>query len=735
MLTSPAAFAIGDPPTVLHVSEGVHAGDLLTLFGDSLGPEAELTFSDEEPCPIVSEDTDGRFVTCLLPAGSPDGPYQLTLTTANGSVAVDVNTAEPLYIDQPVGWSGQQIRVVGRDFEPSTDDVEVRLNNGSTTQTAVVTEHNNYSALFTVPGAAAVGSWNVEVSNDGGSTWLGLQEDQQLEVIAVGNDPLGLGVAWAGDFDWTPYLATAYGAIAGDAIDDTTALQAGIDDVYSEGGGVLELPAGELVVSSELSLPSGVSVVGQGKDATTILWNGTSTDAKVFGTKGDGKTIGLVGVSGLTVEVAEAAVLPNTFFWLGQDWGTHTTAVARVADRLYLNDVGLTYLMVEPSVARANGAYLLGDQFALVKDVTFVGYRAAIGTFGNEYTRYIDNYLSYADGQFQTISAYSSLTGNEVEGAHVNATTHQQRGLKVKTFAYVGDNHVSGVGYTEHNDGEAYLAENAGGGAKITADVASSSGTTLALTNLYNKGWNTLNNTNWGPSHYVVVVEGRGIGQMRPVVSWNSTTDEIVVGSAWDIPLDSTSRVAVTLPQAFNTFYDNSADNTAKGLTIYGDTYRTVIDSYTGTNTEGIYVSGIAGADRIRTDFSYFDDVLNSTITGKSPTSGLAFVTLRMHTGSGVTPVGYLFYGDRVVGNSLTGTTDLATDPNRVNGLTAYKWNTVDPHRSLALASVISRNSLDTFETGITVDEYTDGLLLHANTFTDVDVEYNTDLSPLPIVP
>jgi hypothetical protein len=70
-----------------------------------------------------------------------------------------------------------------------------------------------------------------------------------------------------------------YGAVGDGVADDTAAIQAALDAVGAAGGGVVYVPAGTYLISSDLTIPDKVFLVGAGPQATVIkLADGSNTD-------------------------------------------------------------------------------------------------------------------------------------------------------------------------------------------------------------------------------------------------------------------------------------------------------------------------------------------------------------------------------------------------------------------------------------------------------------------------
>ncbi|MBU0608035.1 MAG: hypothetical protein KKI08_09100, partial [Armatimonadetes bacterium] len=183
-----------------------------------------------------------------------------------------------------------------------------------------------FAVRATIPDARR-GRYLVEISNDGGGGWV-RAPDATLTIVAKGQDPLGLGVAWAGAFNWQRRFNIA--DYQKDAADDTAAIQAAINAAQAAGGGVVFIPAGEYKIRS-LQLPSGVVLLGEDQQRTVLNYVGDG-HAPINSSSADG----LQGVARFTIRATSGEALPDCFIVLGQQWGpaAHDGTV-RTATRMF----------------------------------------------------------------------------------------------------------------------------------------------------------------------------------------------------------------------------------------------------------------------------------------------------------------------------------------------------------------------------------------------------------------
>ena len=160
-----------------------------------------------------------------------------------------MNAPRPSSISDYQAYAGADIEVVGKNMTGvefgGTSATQVRLNDGNgnivmqtlPTLAAPYTD-NPYDLTFAASGTVG-DTYYVEVSNDGGTTWSRLNDGQTLTIVShTGTDPLGLGVSWAQNFNWTNSVSvTTHNAVPNSSADQTSDIQATINQVAGNANG------------------------------------------------------------------------------------------------------------------------------------------------------------------------------------------------------------------------------------------------------------------------------------------------------------------------------------------------------------------------------------------------------------------------------------------------------------------------------------------------------------------
>lgn len=728
-------------PLVLRTSEAVKPGELLTVYGEYLESGATLLrFAGTSTyCPVSYTDPAGHYATCTVPSTLTPGVFTLEAGNSAGwSGAFAVNRPLLHWFSADEAWAGQSVKLTGRNLDGAefgaATDTRVRLADGVSVYAATVTATGPYGVDFTVPSVAA-GAYTLELSNDGGATWVAYSGSQTFAVRAAGSDPLGLGLAWADDFDWTTYDAkTAFGAVGDGTTDDTAALQSGIDTIKSvHGGGALYLPNGTYRITAALGLPSGVTLQGQSRTGVTLLYDASGGVSAVT-TKTDGATAGKVGVANLSIAIA-GANYPDITLRMGETFGASVAnASLRTAQSIFVKNVSLDYEMDRAAASgqRGIGLNIVAKRNVAVQDSSFKTTVAALASsYVLEYLNVTNNDFEYAAGAVHATARYTVAQNNSIAG-HPEYNRGDIHGFTVRSQAYVYGNDISDLGNINSNDGEAIMAEVAGGGTKMYGSVASVSGKTITATGVTYADW-SIDAYRWAPWH-VVIVEGTGLGQMNEATAVNQSAQTITVRDNWLIPPDATSKFVVLQPMLGSVFANNTATNCAKGFWFYGDSYGGVIADNTSTDSEGVLINTVYVPTAKRYNIGYFNRAERNTVTGYSPLSHVAGIGVRLSpetNNSALYIFGNLAYGIDLKNNSLTGVLPAPALGNYseapdIFGLYAYRNTGYNQHRALAEAVTIQSNTLDTMNNGITTDWNTNGLTITGNTFTNVTKPNNT---------
>jgi parallel beta-helix repeat protein len=549
------------------------------------------------------------------------------------SAPIKLNAPRAQWISEKQAWAGQKIKIVGRNFHGAefgaANGVVVRLKNGSSTYNQSITSSNAYMAEFTIGSGTPQGTYDVEVSNDNGAHWSKPSSGQQLQVVAVGSDPLGLGVAWAGNFNWSNQVnASSYGANPNSGVDETADIQAAIDAAGANpNGGVVYLANGTYRISS-LHLSRKVVLMGQSKTGTILQYIGTANDAAAI----DSKTyFGQVGVANLTMTLAPGHTSrPDFFMQLGMPWasldGNGNTIypagniLERTAEQMFIKNVKVDYPLGTNGAPGQRGFPMmtLGKERFLVADSEFRGFAGYAHNYVNQYSSFTNSTMEFSFGVYINTAEYYVATGNTIVGYQdVNAEKH---GLSVRANNYVADNTivgmrsvVNGLVVGHENDGEAIMSE-APGGYFNYGTVASASGLNVTV-----NPDRTLTTPIVMYSYPAIqIIDGTGLGQLRRVTGISGNV--ITVDRAWDKAPDSTSKWTLISPNENSTMVNNTITDNDKGIWLFGNSYDSVVADNRFLDSEGIFIwsVNVKNANESTLSPNYFNRIKGNVLTGVS---------------------------------------------------------------------------------------------------------------------
>jgi hypothetical protein len=621
---------------------------------------------------ILQRDTNEEiYVTAQMPAGLAPGVYDVWVENSYGwSTPVRMDAAEPTSISDYQAYAGIDIEVVGKNMNQSefggSIAPEVRLNdgNGHVVSQTVVSE-NPYDITFSASGTVGT-TYYVEVSNDGGQTWSRLNDGQTLTIVAhTGTDPLGLGVSWAQDFDWSSEVSVAtYGATGVGTADVTTDVQNAINAESTAGGGVVYFPNGTYYISG-LGIPSNIVLEGQSEANTKIIYDNTTGGSTFIRSTGNASTT-LQGIADLSISLSDPTDItlrPDVFINLG---GPGSDEASRLESRLFVYGVNLSYPNTDgdsnPNDARRGiGLEFNANERVLIENNDFVGWEATMAdTHTNQYCIVKNNTFDYSSGYVANTATYAFFEGNTV---NCNSQNDQEtHGLDGRSDAYFYDNTISNVGDAAsdtYNDGEGIMCEGPDGNFDQGA-VTSSTSTVLTVSPLEPL---TVPDPTFGTLS-VMITDGRGVGQLRTVVPGtgvNVSADTITVTEPFTITPDSSSQFTLLTPNENMTVYDNTLTNNAKGIWMYGNGFDDVAADNTLTNCRGILVYAVTDISDpgYHSSPNYFARITGNTLTGVSPRDGYGGISV---TSGRSGPVGMTFVniqdlGTDIIGNTITGST------------------------------------------------------------------------------
>ena len=125
--------------------------------------------------PIVQTDEEGHFVVATLPPQLAPAIVHVWIKNGAGySAPIVMNQPRPLFLSEFEAWAGQQIEIVGRNFDPGEYGAQgaprVRLVNGAGHFEAKVIHHNPYAITIMIPAVETARYW-AEISTDGATWW------------------------------------------------------------------------------------------------------------------------------------------------------------------------------------------------------------------------------------------------------------------------------------------------------------------------------------------------------------------------------------------------------------------------------------------------------------------------------------------------------------------------------------------------------------------------------------
>ena len=708
---------------ITRISDDVAPGDLFTVYGYNLN-NAELYAADSSSAPfkidVINHDMRGNYLTARLPKEKSAGCYLIWAEKGEDFSGQKIlNAPRPQWLSESAAAENQIVSIYGRGLSPfeygSDNSVSVRLTNPQNTIPIDATGISPFEIVFSIPENTPIGQYEVEV-NVGFGIWHGLEYTEftpYLEIVPPVTDPLNLGVWWAGEFNWSNIVYPA--ATPNDGISDADAINTAIRSASNAGGGVVMLSSGVYELgSTSLRIRNGVVLRGAGKDSTILR---TSGAWQVIETTGS--PTGLMGVADLNIEFYQSVPdkrVPDAFINLGgatvsRGFVVNVKTVAPPTRRRYENS--------SLDDGRGFGLMTSASSDMLLRGCEFNSY-AAMWLDVKKHMRIADNIFNLSAGCIYSIGVCQIITDNEI---YINTppgetSEYNSEGVITRGPSFVANNHISGAGRENHNDGETIMTENAGKQTMFFGNVTSAAGTEIIVDPLYDKNW-TFGSSAWGNWH-IVITDGKGLGQYRSIIGSDKENLSLTVDSEWEIVPDNTSRFTIIMPAKGITIYNNYAENSAKGYWFYNDVLDGVIYGNISINTEGVMNHAYAHDRSNSQEFAviYFNRLEKNVVSGVSTKSGISaigeIVKIELNTEAGYTPkmidvFGLSSYGTEILKNDFTGDPNHTTHNNQTSeapdicGIYYSQMNRVNITRPCSEAAIIQGNVVRNSERGITI--------------------------------
>jgi hypothetical protein len=722
-LAGPAP-ASGAASKVFWASEPAAPGQVVLLYGGDLARLSRLAVErlddgdpGEPPGPAAPASGEAVLVPALqpsdgsvklrLPSDLPAGVFAIRSPGAPAPLWVlglpRVDWCQPVPAAPGLGANraapGSTIQVVGRNFLPDADASGTRAFLRAADGRAValrVDAVDPYSMTLGLPPTLAAGSYRLWVHNGrgGAHAWGG-----------------GLAVDVTPPTRWPERVfdVTRFGARGDGVTDASDALRACLDAAARNGGGVVYWPPGTYRVAGTFRIPPRTTLGGAGMDASRIVWPQTppraASDFLPAALTGDSEWA----IEGLSLVVRNAAVALRAPG--GRDvflrrirlhylpWSGRPTARPEDDPQWAFGRWGITNGTDRDLALAADGV----DNLEL-SDSEIVG---SVRLLDGRNVRVAGNTFSN-----QMASSWTDLGGEHVvveRNRLVGAASFRPGRVPLRRL-YVARN---GIRTIERGEREAFTFD-VNGLFKATARppawegrVVSATATSLSV------GAEPAPEARRDAD--VLVVDGRGTGQLRHVEGGSGTT--LTTSPAWDVLPDATSVVLVGRLPGRCVTYGNRAADTSVLFQMWGPLFDCTFDSNEVVRSQGMWGLGGWFVQWIRNRL----DVAVSYQPGVGP--------------RGDNPEGNAEYG--LLGFTLSGALPLLpirfpyaraaivranrlSDGHRILCMWGYGGARTDAGFVAARDLVVDRNRVERSPVGVELDANVAGALLAGNAFVDV---------------
>lgn len=616
-----------ETPIIFNNNETLRNGDVFGVQGANFGNNPELwyavvgandkTVKPDKQFKMISASS--RNISAMLPTNESikEGAL-LAVFVKNGnkiSRPIYLNKARAVSIEYDQILPNQTFRVFGRNLQFAGMSPAARLVDESNKKSlpAIVLNADAYVMTIQAPADIKTGTkYKVMVSNGNAGMLAESLSDQTLTGVATAPDPFGLKAAWGTEFTFAQNIYNiktdtrlVLKAKGDGETDDKFAIQAAIDLANKNGGGVVYFPEGkyklDIPSGSGLIMKSKVVLKGDGLEKTFIQYG--------FGTPPPyPDPIGKDGWPNMTTD--GVAIL----------WPLGVTLSG--LDNLCFQNVNTSGLWrhslknMPPPVKKpgAGGSKFFATRcrfdFAVAWGLSW-GYvdRMVISDcifdskaqktwpwlwHCNGSTNFIvrNNRVKYAAGRFGFSDSYNGIIENNyiTRLGDLQNPKGETGGFNIDYAADIvimgNRQDVEGRPIENHNQGETILSQGGNPEQMATGVVAKATENSLTDTS---KNWDIIKTSSLGSSDAVAIIEGKGMGQWRRLVSNNANT--LQIDKPWDLVPDATSHYAVMRWSAENWLVkDNVLQDNNRGIWFYCGSTDVAIVGNKLTNSEGIYL-------------------------------------------------------------------------------------------------------------------------------------------------
>ena len=672
-----ADTTVNDVPVIYQLTDDVKPGNAFTITGWALTKDTVVYIEKAESAgdtpsdaarvikPVMFDRINTHFVTCVLPEGMEAANYKVWAQTSNGISNYEIlNAPRPFWVgESDIAWEGQTIQIVGvgftGDHHGAENKTQVKLTVDGTDYPCEITNLEPYSLRFTVPAGIKTGKCDISVTNNG-VNWVTMEDNQNFTIVPVGNDPYGLDVAWADHYVYDYRINVKDFGAKGDGVaDDTAAFEAANNAIRANGGGVVYIPVGTYNISI-LDMPA--HVIYEGEDRQKSIIRTICLDPKQgywIGSAEDSLATGYQGFYNLTFLKDELSnhIYADAQVWIGHPWDASIQGSTYqrqnrtfcgyfmkncdwdgvlecdIQGRALWYATGAKYFMIDDLDGEGNHVGFMPCQFsyATIRNMD----QKPIGS-NNEYN---DVYTIFENNVIDMQTQYSNAapyTGPYAQSLFCRSGIY----VAHNTFKNTGrpgpyDENGVNVSGSHVNDGEVVAAENINSGRTYLFGESISAADEDSVTIIpqmnengsdyrkYLSGSQVSHNEFWSPMFgdiMVMVVYGKGAGQIRRMGEYNTETLKIHVTEPWDVIPDETSHIMLSTATYQTIYYDNYAENCEKGFWFYGGAVDSVMAENTLVDVEGLTSFGfhIDSYSSSRLMPNYYVSIRGNKITGDS---------------------------------------------------------------------------------------------------------------------
>ncbi|WP_343670922.1 glycosyl hydrolase family 28-related protein [Chitinophaga sp.] len=503
----------------------------------------------ERMMPVDKVQQNEKSVKVIVPDGLQQGVYCVRMTDNKGAVS-------GFYVNVPiVNWvisengynaaaAGDVLRIQGKNLLRKGAGGQVALvSNGKITNLKVDSSYDDYSVKIIIPATIQPGKYQLYYHNGlGGKTaW---------------SAPLTVNIVKKELWPTQAYNVKTYGAKGNGSQDDTEAFKKALAAAHA--GGVVNVPAGNYILSDGLVIPGGVIVKGQ--KGTVLNFKPVSSASLITGTDHFGITdlsIQATRASGIIMNSGEGHVILERLV-IQQDIGN---ALAELDSKW--NKTGIQ--LKGPGIRVRDCVFKSAGMFSFVGVSGFIQRCRFEKTGGS-----VKTYMKIHPEGLIFEDCYKQTNGYGY-GATIDESYDLYEARNSTPFNYINDREVMTLD---------------GGSGGYFGKVGGATGNSIML----RKDGNTFQ---WTANKWIggglFIIDGKGSGQFRRIVK--HTIDRIELDEPFLVQPDTSSVISITTIRDHLFFVNNTATD-AGAYQFYGSAQNCVIAGLKMQRSAGIIGKG-----------------------------------------------------------------------------------------------------------------------------------------------